>query len=384
VKPGGAGGPGSTDWTRRRLVASLAGVALGAPLVRGSRTSRDGSGGGGGEITIRYTTHVPRSHGLYKDAFVPFSELVARETGGRVRFEAFTDALLHSSLDGFKACVTGITDYTHGYATYQPGSFHLTHALQLPFLFSRPAVAALVTEELYPKYFKEEYERLGVYFAHCDATSPYDIISTEPIRRIEDVRGKKIRVTGGLTQAIFAELGAIPVVMAAAETYLAFQRGVVDAVALGVPDMAGYRLFEVGRFLTPVHVNVTVLQYCLNRRSFDALPDGVRRQMYGLFRIRGQLAVQNYYGGPRAREALERLESEGVEILELDDDELARWREAVAPLSERFLRDREEEGLPARALLADMRTLAAELDSLSDAELMTRVKTHPTQGLIDL
>ena len=315
---------------------------------------------------------------------MPFSELVERETGGRVRFDPFMDGLLHGPLGGFKACVTGITDYTHGYATYQPGSFDLTHALQLPFFFDSPQVAALVAEELYPLYLKAEYEKLGVYLAHCDATTPYDIISKTPIESLDDVRGKKIRVTGGLTEAVFRELGAIPVVMAAAETYLAFQRGIVDAVALGVPDIVAYRLFEAGRYLTPVQINVTVLQYCLNRRSFDALPEDIRRQMYGLFRVRGQIAVQNYYGGPRAGEALDDLRNRGIELIDLTESDLAEWREAVAPLSERFLEEQEAAGRPARALAADMARLAREYRGFSDEQLMERVRTNPVQGIIDL
>jgi TRAP-type C4-dicarboxylate transport system substrate-binding protein len=366
------------DWTRRRVLGAMTGLAVAAPFIRGSRTAHDDS------IALRYTSHVPRSHGLYRHAFVPFSEIVERETDGQVRLDPFMDGLLHGPLGGFKACVTGITDYTHGYATYQPGSFDLTHALQLPFFFSRPQVAALVTEELYPRYLKEEYERLGVYLAHCDATTPYDIISTRPIERLEDVRGIKVRVTGGLTEAVFRELGAIPVVMAAAETYLAFQRGIIDAVALGVPDIAGYRLFEVGKYLTPVHINVTVLQYCLNRRSFEALPDSLRRQLYALFRVRGQIAVQNYYGGPRADAALDELQNRGVQVLEMTDSDLAEWRAAAAPLSERFLDEQEAAGRPARAFAADMARLAARYDQWTDAEIMDRVRTNPVQGIIDL
>lgn len=198
----------SVDSARRNLVTSLAGLGLASPFIAGRRLSLEEP------ITLRYTTHVPSSHGLYTQAFIPFAELVERETQGRLRLEAFTDRLLHGPLDGFKAAVAGVTDYTHAYVTYQPGSFKLLHAPQLPFLFSSPQVASLVVEELYPRHFKAEYERMGVYLAHCDCTSPYNIISKTPIRRMEDLRGLKIRVTGGLAAEIIRELGAVPVAIA--------------------------------------------------------------------------------------------------------------------------------------------------------------------------
>jgi TRAP-type C4-dicarboxylate transport system substrate-binding protein len=366
------------DKARRALVGALAGTAVAAPWLAGSRVSH------AEPIVLRYTSHVPRSHGLFARAFVPFAELVERETEGRLRFAPFTDQLLHDPVDGFKAAVTGITDYTHGYVTYQPGSFKLLHATQLPFLFPTPQVASLVVEELHPKYFKVEYERMGVYLAHCDATSPYNIISKRPIRRLEDLRGVKMRVTGGLVTEIFRELGAVPVAIAAAEVYTALQRGIVDAIALSVSDMASYRLQEIGPYYTRIDLNVLLLHYCLNRERFDALPRDLKEQFYRLLRIRSQIAVQNYYSGEGDQRALATLLDGGVEIIELDEEERERFRAAVAPIRQRYIDTYESQGLPAGELIEEMRALALEYAPLTNAELNERVATRPVLGIIDL
>ena len=335
-------------------------------------------------ITLRYTSHVPRSHGLYTRAFVPFAELVQRETEGRLRLEAFTDRMLHGPIDGFKAAVTGITDYTHAYVTYQPGSFRLLHATQLPFLFPTPQVASLVVEELYPRFFKAEYERMGVYLAHCDSTSPYNILSRTPVRRLEDLRGLKIRVTGGLTADIYRELGAVPVSIAAAEIYPAFQRGILDAVTLSLADMVAYRLQEIARFYTVGDINVVVLQYCLNRRTFDALPGDLKERFYRLLRVRSQIAVQNHYSGPTYERARATLIDSGVEVLELDEPERTRWRIRLAPLRERYIARHESEGLPARELVQRMEALSSAYASLSNEQINTRIRATPVEGIIEL
>lgn len=366
------------DTTRRTLLGAMAGTGLAAPWLAGTRAR------GETPITLRYSTHTPRSHGLYARAFVPFAERVERETGGRLRFEAFTDQLLHDPVDGFKACVTGITDYTHGYVTYQPGSFKLLHATQLPFLFPTPQVASLVVEELHPRYFKDEYERMGVYLAHVDCTSPYNIISKRPIRGLDDLAGVKMRVTGGLVAEIFRELGAVPVAISASEVYTALQRGIVDAVALSISDMVSYRLQEIGPYYTRIDLNVLALHYCLNRRAFDALPADLKGELYRLLRIRSQMAVQNYYSGAGDERALAAMRAGGVEIIDLDAEERVRFRTAVAPLRERYIAEYEAQGLPARALVDEMQARAAEYAPLSNDELNTRVATHPVLGIIDL
>src|SRR5688572_3851836 len=210
--------PSSPDWSRRRVLATLAGAGAVAPFVSGER------GGSGEPVVLRYTAHIPNSHGLYARVFLPWEEICTERTGGRIRWEHYVDGLLHGALDGFKAIASGITDYTHGYATYQPGSFHLTHGLQLPFLFDDAGIASLVSEELYPAYWKGEYERMGVYLAHCDATTAYDIIARNPVRVPGDLAGLKIRSTGRLMAEVIRAIGGRPVVLAAAETYTAFRR----------------------------------------------------------------------------------------------------------------------------------------------------------------
>ena len=364
-------------WTRRGVVTTLAAAVAGAPFLPRGRSR------GVGDVVLRFTSHVPQSHG-FVPVFTRFYQRVEEETQGRLRIEPTWNGLLHGPLDGFKACVTGLTDYTHGYITYQPGSFHLMHGLQLPFVFPNAPVASLVAEELYPRFFKPEYEAMGVYLATCDSTSPYQLISREPVRTLEDLRGLKIRATGGILAEIYRELGAVPVVIAAAEVYPAFQRGMLDAVSLGVPDIASYRLQEIGKFLTRVSLNVTVLQYALNQPSFDVLPDDIRQRFHDLLRIRSQMCAQDYYSGPVEEEAYAHLRAGGCEILDLEPDEQERWRETLLPLRNRFISQNEAEGRPATEMLEEMERLSALYSPLSREEIMTRVTENPIQGIIDL
>ena len=365
-------------WSRRRVLAALVSIGAVAPFVRGAR---DGSGD---SVLLRYTAHVPTSHGLYAKVFVPWSAMVTERTGGRIRWEHFVDGLLHGALDGFKAVTTGVTDYTHAYATYQPGSFRLTHGLQLPFLFANSGVAALVSEELYPEYLKDEYERMGVYLAHCDSTTAYDIISKTPIRMPADMRGLKVRSTGGLMAEILRQVDAIPVVLAAAETYTAFQRGIIDAVALSAPDMVAYRLYETGRHYLRVGLTHTVIQFCLRRQTFDGLPGDLRVQLYNLYRLHGQVANRNFYGGDNLDTAIETLKAEGIEVIEQTPDEGHAWVDAVQPLEQRFIEENERRGLPAAAFVREARERAAIYADWTDQELWDHVEERPVQGIIAL
>ena len=365
-------------WSRRRVLASLAGVAAVAPFARGER------GDLGDSKVLRYTSHLPSSHPLYHKVFLPWAEMVAERTEGRIRWEHFVDGLLHGPLDGFKAVAADVTDYTHGYATYQPGSFQLTHGLQLPFLFPNSGVAALVSEELYPTYLKGEYERMQVYLAHCTSTTAYDILSKTPVRTPADLRGLKVRSTGGSMAEILRQLEAIPVVLATSETYTAFQRGIIDAVALSAPDMAAYRLYESGSYYLPVRLTHTIIQFCLNPRTFDGLPADLRQSLHDLFRLLGQLGNVHFYGGEALDTAIRTLAAGGVEVLDPTPGERQAWVDAVRPYERRFIEEHEKLGLPAAALVREARERSARYEGWSDQELLDHVSAHPVQGVIDL
>ena len=79
------------------MMASLLGVGAVAPFLRGER------GGAKNSVLLRYTAHVPNSHGLYAKVFVPWVEMVTARTGGRVPWEAYVAGMRHGGLAGLAA-----------------------------------------------------------------------------------------------------------------------------------------------------------------------------------------------------------------------------------------------------------------------------------------
>jgi TRAP-type C4-dicarboxylate transport system substrate-binding protein len=148
--------------------------------------------------------------------------------------------------------------------------------------------------------------------------------------------------------------------------------------------MAGYRLYDIGSFYLRIGLSHTVLQWCLSPRAFDAMPEDLRVQLYALFRFRGQVANQNYYGGAALQSALDRLAENGVEVSDPTPAERAAWVEAVRPVEQRFIDENEALGLPAAAFVAEAKERAARYAGWSDEDLWNEVAERPVQGIIDL
>lgn len=91
----------------------------------------------------------------------------------------------------------------------------------------------------------------GVSLLTTMAHSQCSIVSRKPIRKLEDIRGQKIRVPGSaLLIAQMKALGANPVAMSLGEVLPAFQNGTIDGVYAGTPIPSALKYFDVAKAQT--------------------------------------------------------------------------------------------------------------------------------------
>jgi TRAP-type transport system periplasmic protein len=335
----------------------------------------------GPQITLRLSHSAPATFPTIKSTLIPWTKMVEKESNGKVKVETYFNGTLHSAKDGFKAAVNDITDFTPAYTMYQAGSFQLHHVLGLPFAFPNAAVGSRVAEELYPKYFKKEYEAMGVYLANYNMTSAYNLFTKKPVRTLEDLKGMKIRSSGGSGTTLINSLGAVAVTTPAPEVYAAFQRGMVDGVAFYDTGAIGYRVHEVSKFMTVLNMDNSPLAYAFNKKTFDNYPPEVKRFMYSMLRRLNQMSGNAF----DEHDSISRkaIEDSGVKVVTPTADQMARWRAAAEPMWEAFINENEAKGLPARQLVQDLRALTAKYSGWTREQLMKLAVENPVHGIID-
>lgn len=335
----------------------------------------------GPPITIRYSSHVPESHMVVKKAFVPFVKELQEESKGKLLVKSYFSGALHGPRDGFKATVSDITDYTHGYPLWQPASFDLNHAINLPFAFGNSMVATMVAEQLYPKYFKKEYENMGVYLARYETTSTYHLLTKKPVRTLEELKGMKIRCPAGPLSDALKKLGAVPIFLTTADVYSGFQRGVVDGVVLYDNGFVSFRCHEIGKYRTELSLVLSGIPYCLNRKTFDKLPPDLKRILYNTLRKYSQVTSIAYEG--EDIDAREIMKKAGVQTITLPPAEMERWKAKVMPVWEDFVKKNEAKGLPAGQLIKEMKDLTQKYALWTPEQFLKEVTEHPIRGIID-
>ena len=161
-------------------------------------------------------------------------------------------------------------------------------------------------------------------------SGPEEIIAREPLTKLEDFKGLKVRVAGAAYAKAFRSIGAVPVSMPSSEAYTSLQRGLIDA-AMGVDStFRARKLYEVAKY----QINMGAFQFdypvLMNQDSFNRLSEEQKKVVWNAAEFyRHDFGVSQSVGGGyiQLREILKK--NYGVKQIYLSASEKARMKEAM-------------------------------------------------------
>jgi len=159
--------------------------------------------------------------------------------------------------------------------------------------------------------------------------------SKEPLRKLEDFKGKRIRAPGEMeTQAVQA-LGAAPVFLGAAEVYPALQRGTVEGVMSGMASFWARKYFEIAKHMTVCYLCWGTFPTVINKKVWDGLPKDIQTIL-----LEAGKEAQEWERRETEKsefESLNLLKGKGMQVYEVPEKERERWKEACKPCIDSFL-----------------------------------------------
>ena len=307
-------------------------------------------------IELKFAHFLPPNHFLVVDGFAPWAKAVEERSGGRVKVTFYPAQSLCKAKDDYDAAVTGVADIAWHSIAYTPGRFPLTEVFFLPYLGSVSAEKANnVYQDLYKKFpeFRKEYSEVKVLWLHIGSSAGL-LSAKKPIRKLEDLQKVLIRAVGP-NAAVAEALGATPVSMSAPDTYLAMEKGTVDAAFIPTEALISFKLSEVTNYLT-VGGESGFGPYCtaMNLRVWNSLPPDIQKI---IDEESAKASVRNSRGWDLKEQAAIELmkKTPGKEVIYLSPEEVERWRAKVQPLYEKWIAEREAKGLPAKQVFDEAR-----------------------------
>lgn len=113
----------------------------------------------------------------------------------------------------------------------------------------------------------------GIHGAALLIANATSVVSRIPIRRLNDFKGKKVRVLAAdMQQEMIKRLGASPVAMSLGDVLPALQQGAIDASLGGIPIYTTMHYWDAAKYVTETNQSFIFSMAYLSKKWFDALP----------------------------------------------------------------------------------------------------------------
>ena len=255
-----------------------------------------------------------------------------------------------------------ITDLIWTVNTYTGKTFIRSEVFELPFIHTNDPVATnLAMREMFESDLKEDYEKqnLEVMFLHVHQGHAF-LSKKDEIRKPEDLKGKRMRVPGRIHAWVASELGATKVNTTVRQIPQVLQRNVANTILISTNIIAPLKLERHINSMTEGHESTrfanAVLSVSMNKDRWNSLPPEIQSAFRkasdeSFLRRIGQ--VWSDYEKP----GIDRLIKYNKKHIVLTEAETKAFEDKLKPVTERWIKEVEKEGIDGRKLVNKARKL---------------------------
>ncbi|MEC5324039.1 TRAP transporter substrate-binding protein [Aurantimonas sp. A3-2-R12] len=328
---------------RRGFMTATGALALGSALGLHSRAAYAEA------QKLTGVTYLPPSYADLAYGSQGFVDFVNEKHGDVATIEFYDSGRLLSADEQLPALRAGTIDFMFHTTSYVTRSLPILGITGLPGvvgeLYENPdrlkrgsPLFQLVEDEL-------KKNGLTVLSLGGGIMEPEYIWSTKdsPIRSLEDIEGKKLRVVSFEATKAIEDFGGAAVRIPSSELYLAMQRGTVDAAVANISTINGRKIQEQASQVYKLPVTAFGIGIFVQTDRWEAMSEEVRNAMMAgvewFDENSARVANQDYFDAkywPAFREA-------GLEVIEPTEAELERFREVSTNVREAWIGEVGEE-----------------------------------------
>ena len=315
------------------------------------------------ETTLRVSTWLPPTNPQNETVWPTWGKWVEEATEGRVK--VIVENYTGHPKTLFDAVEDGVADVSFTVNAYLSGRFKLPSVAEIPGEIANAETGSVALWRTYKEHFEKANEYEGLHVLGVFVHGPGQLHTKFPVKSLADLKGKKMRIGGGLVNVLAERMEVTPVGAPAPKSYEMMQQGVVDGTFLPAQEQKFFRLTEVSTDLTlfPKGLYTTAFTMMMNPDVFDSLSKKDQDAIMSvsgekLSRLAGAAwGAADAAGIKAAKEAGINVVNVGVndalnkELIEMSQGIDQKWIESVA--------DRK---VDAKAALATFRKYVAELD----------------------
>jgi len=278
-------------------------------------------------VTLKFA-HVAARDNTWHLGAVKFAELVDAKTNGEVKVIVYPDSELGSERETVEGIPMGLSDITISADSLALWAPSISLQSQLFTFRDGEHIKKFMNSEVAEKIRSEILNKAGLRVIAWFERGPRYITSNRPIRKVEDLKGFKIRVPDvPLFIKAFQAFGATPVPMAFGEVFTSLQQGVIDGQENPLALIYSQKFYEVQKYINrTAHVRQGIF-VVMGEEKFKSL--SAKNQQAVLEAAQEMQEYEHSLFLAKEKELEEELKAHGAQFIDVD---LEGFKKAVADI----------------------------------------------------
>lgn len=267
----------------------------------------------------------PDQHPLAKHGYVEWADALDAASDGKFKAKVFTGTVLLPPRSGMSGVRDGIAQVGYHAGTYTPAELPISNAIQeLGFNYADPLAAMVAATDFNMNDAEAlaQWKNAGIVYGGGYSTPPYNLMCSEPIKTLADVKGKRLRTAGAALSRWAESVGAVPVNVPSSEMYQGVEKGTLDCAVNVASDLKSRSLWDVAKHTTmaPLGMYWSGPMWGYNPTFWSELSADDRKMFFDTHAT----ALANLYIGYQAaiETALAEAKDHGVTVYEPSQDML--------------------------------------------------------------
>jgi TRAP-type C4-dicarboxylate transport system substrate-binding protein len=316
------------------------------------------------EVTLRVHTFLPPVANPVKHFITPWAQKIEKDSNGRIKVQVFPSMQLGGKAEQLLTQVRdGVVDVAWTLPGFTPGVMPKIEIFELPFLHRSTNATVRSLQDYVPKYMKKDFEPYHVLLVHCHAGALF--MTKDPINKIEDFQGKKLRSYSRTNAWILEALGAAPLQVALPELAPMLSKGTVNGSILPYEIAPAVKMQDLTDYFTTLaepqpRLSTAIFTLLMNKQKYESLPPDLKKVIdanSGANLV--DLAIKTW----------DQIELDGEKVMrskpknkfvQLSAAETAKFKTKVQPVFDRFVKLLNDGGDDGKKILAEVEALEAK------------------------
>ncbi|MGE5337961.1 MAG: TRAP transporter substrate-binding protein DctP, partial [Gemmatimonadota bacterium] len=265
---------------------------------------------------------------------------IKEKTGGELEFKPFAAKEVVGDFELLDGVKNGVLEAMNSFTLYWAGKVPATAflssylmGLRYPhewdiFFYSKGGLQAA----------RDIFAKQGLHYVNRIHHGPNIIHSKKPIRTIEDFKGLKLRVPGGMIAEGFAAIGARTTLLPGSEVFAALEKGTVDAADyvgpavnwdLGFQQVTKY-IWAGPPGLESIYQPVDLMDFCVRTDVWNKLSPKMKTWLDDEIQVYSNI---HFSAIQRAdMEAWGKFAKAGVQVNRLPAEDLPKFQKTAVPI----------------------------------------------------